>query len=171
MSGRTRIALAAVVAALTLAVAVPAASAETFHIRGKWRDCETLSAGLSYRTEFLRPADYYGPGRYLIKSQIRWDKYAYGMWRKVDANTSQTEWLQINNPDYNFGSPHGDRTVWGHLFSQRWRAHVIVKLIKNRPGPKDKTVETVERFLEKRMFPDRCGVNFGSRVLPVRTWP
>lgn len=141
------------------------ASAGWTDVRSKWRDCDSTSSGLSYRTTFPNPARYYGHGRYLIKSQIRWDKYAYGMWRKRDANTIQTPWTKITNEEYDFSQAHGDRTVWGNdLYYQRWRAHVIVKLIKNRKGPKDKRVETVERSFEKAVFPERgsCGVTIGS---------
>jgi hypothetical protein len=137
---------------------VPLASASV-DIRKKWRNCDTNKAGLSFRTEFQNPASWYGTGKYLIKSQIRWDKYASGMWRKLDANTIQTPWTKITNLQYDFGLSHGDRTDWGFWFPKRWRAHVVVKLIKNRPGPKDKRVDTVERWFEKPQFNEvgSCG--------------
>lgn len=140
---------------------VTAASAASFDVRAKWRSCQTGTAALSFRTEFLDPADWYGAGKYLIKSQIRWDKYAYGMWRKVDANTIQKPWTHISNLEYDFGLSHGDRTAWGNLFDERWRAHVIVKLIKNRPGPKDDRVEMVERFFERAQFTERAKCDEG----------
>ncbi len=140
---------------------VPAASAATFDIRAKWRSCQTSTSALSFRTEFLNPADLYGTGRYLIKSQIRWDKNASGMWRALDVHTIQTPWTEITNLEYDFGLSHGDRTKWGKLFEKRWRAHVIVKLIKNRPGPKDNRVELVERFFEKPMFTERAKCDEG----------
>ncbi len=155
-----RVAVSCFVAAFVLTLSwVPLASAATFDIRAKWRNCENRKAGLSFRTEFLDPADHYGSGKYMIKSQIRWDKYAYDRWRKLDANTIETPWTRITNLAYDFGQSHGDRTSWGNLFSKRWRAHVTVKLIKNRPGPRDKRVEMVERFFEKPMFSERgsCG--------------
>jgi len=143
---------------------VSIASAATFNIRSKWMDCSTTKSGLSFRTEFNYPARAYGTGRYLIKSQIRWDRHTSAGWRNWDRNTIQTEWTEITNPDFNFGLSHGDRTNWGESwFAGRWRAHVIVKLIKNRAGPKDKQVEKVERFFEKPQFHARnCGLSFAS---------
>jgi hypothetical protein len=156
---------AAVGVALLLSSASVSSAGET-QIIAKWRNCDTTKAGLSFRTTFYSPARNYGSGRYLIKSEIRWDKYRYGMWRASDVSTRQTPWLKIRNPEYHFSLSHGDRTTWGaSLFAERWRAHVTVKLIKNRPGPKDKRVETVERFFEKPMFTEvgACeGVSLGS---------
>jgi hypothetical protein len=142
-------------AAVVLGSASPAL-ADDLKVRAHWKSCETLAAGLSFRTEFSPPARYYGEGRYLIKSEIRWDKYtSAGSWRVRDSNTIQTPWLQINNPNYEYGLSHGDRTTWGNLYPNHWRAHVTVKLIKNRPGPKDKRVATVERLFNKGTFRER----------------
>ena len=134
---------------------VSPAVADDLDIRFKWRACENAAAGLGFRTTFFHPADYYDPGRYMIKSQIRWDKYTSAGWRHLDVSTNKSDWLQINNPDYSPSLLHGDRTVWGNLYSRQWRAHVIVKLIKNRVGPRDKRVATEERFFQKPMFDER----------------
>ena len=64
-------------AAVVLCLASPAL-ADDLKVRAHWKSCETLAAGLSFRTEFSPPARYYGEGRYLIKSEIRWDKYTVG---------------------------------------------------------------------------------------------
>ena len=150
-------------AAIALVAVAPSSAAEV-KVLGKWRNCETGQAALTYRTTFINPARSYGMGRYLIKSQIRWDKNASDQWRNLDTNTIQTPWKTITNGEFDFSQSHGDRTNWGDWFFRRWRAHVIVKLIKNRPGPKDKRVETVERFFERPMFHERgsCDVSIGS---------
>lgn len=144
-------------AAVVLGSASPAFAGQ-LDVRFKWRHCENAAAGLGFRTTFFRPAASYnsGPGRYMIKSQIRWDKHTSAGWRQSSVDTNQSDWIQINSPAYNPTLLHGDRTDWGYrLFRGRWRAHVIVKLIKNRPGPKDNRVDIVERFFEKPMFHER----------------
>jgi len=77
--------------------------------------------------------------------------------------------VQVNNPTWDFVTSIGDVTNWGAEYGQRWRAVVTFKLIRNRPGPVDKRVDTVERWLTKGMFAEQgvgCGVvrspGFGS---------
>lgn len=156
-----RVVLCFAASLVLLLSSVPVASAATFEIRAKWRSCQTTTAALSFRTTFSKPASWHGDGTYLIKSQIRWDKYASGSWRKLDVSTNQTPWTEITNPEFDLGLSHGDRTNWGNLFERRWRAHVIVKLIKNRPGPKDNRVDIEERFFEKPMFDERAKCDEG----------
>ena len=159
--------VACVLAASTAVVFGSASSAlaDSFDIREKWRDCDDLSARLSFKATFTKPADFYGTGRYLIKSQIRWDKHTSAGWRNWDTNTVQTNWLQINNPNYSHTVFQADRTVWSTSYNRRWQAHVIVKLIKNRVGPRDRRVATIERWFSQAMFRERgqdCGVTVGS---------
>lgn len=153
---------------LALSVA-PLASAGTLKPLSKWRDCESQQSGLTYRTTFNNVADWYGSGRYMIKSEVRWDRYAFDRWYNRDTNTISTNWLKITNPQYDFSHFHGDKTGWGTIYSERWRAHVIVKLLKNRKGPKDKRVDIVHSYFEKGFFPERGNCAFQrSQAHPAR---
>lgn len=147
-------------ALLALSMAPVASSAGALKPLNKWRDCESQKSGLTYRTTFGDVARWHESGRYMIKSEVRWDTSAFDRWYNRDATTSSTEWLHITNEEYDFSHFHGDRTSWGSVYSDQWRAHVIVKLIKNRAGPKDKRVDTVHGYFEKGFFPERSDCAF-----------
>lgn len=139
-------ALALLVTTTALAATGPAL-AGSITTRAKWKNCSTTQAGLSATATFTNVAGIYGPGRYLVKKQIRWDRLiGSGRWRAGDVHTTQTSWITISNTQYDFRTRVADRTTWGNAYFTRWRAHVIVKLIKNRRGPKDKKVDQIDLY-------------------------
>lgn len=145
-----------------LLVAAPAQAGEST-TTAKWRNCDTRTAGISVRATFRGPAALYGTGRFMIKKWIKWEKYDAGRWLERDRSYTETSWLQINNPQYNFVSTAGDRTGWAALYYNHWRANVTIKLVKNRPGPVDKTVDTIQLLPTKGSFREvasNCGVGF-----------
>ncbi len=153
-------ALIALVAAGLCAVA-PAANAGDAKTLSKWKNCETTQSAITVKTTFTDPAAAYGNGRYMVKKWIRWDYLkSGGQWRNGDTAHTETAWLEITNPQYDFVSTIGDKTKWLSLYTSLWRAHVIIKLLKNRPGPKDKVVETVEIWPMKGSFRNICDVEF-----------
>ena len=152
------------IAAVVLVGAVPAqAGTGTFVTKAKWKNCETKQSAIRVKATFPNVASYYGKGRYLVKKEIRWDVLKSGMWRREDSTTQQTQWVKINATaqglNWDFVTSIGDRTGWGNLYDSRWRAHVTFKLIKNRKGPKDKRVDTIEIFPTKGLFAEvgSCG--------------
>jgi hypothetical protein len=140
---------------LTCGFVVPA-SAGTFQTTAKWKNCDNTTSAISIRGTFTDPARYHGKGRYMVKKWIRWDYLqTRGQWRAADTWASETRWVKVNNLSWDFVSTAADRTNWAGLYYDRWRAHVTIKLIKNRPGPRDKTVEVIDIFPMKGSFTER----------------
>lgn len=99
----------------------------------------------------------YGANRYMVKKEIKWQLYIGGdRWRTDDPVKTETPWIRVDNPSWDFVTSIGDRTVWGiSSYNRAWRAVITFKLIKNRPGPRDKNVETVELVLRQGQFTER----------------
>jgi hypothetical protein len=150
------------IAIMMLVGGVTPAEAGTFTTTAKWRNCDDDKAAISIRATFSNPAAIYGTGRFMIKKWVVWDTAkAGGTWRERDRNYTETNWVQINNTDYDFISTAADKTNWGALYDQLWRAHVTIKLVKNRPGPRDKLVDEIDLTPRKNSFPEQgtfCGV-------------
>lgn len=154
-SGRRRLRLASLmvlVATLALATAGPALSG-TFVTGAKWKNCDTTKAGILVTGTFTDVAAIHGTGRYMVKKEVRWDRLiGSGRWRASDVRSTETRWLTIRNPSYDFVSSIGDTTVWGATYPDRWRAHVTLELVKNRPGPRDKKVDEIDIYPTKGSF-------------------
>lgn len=151
--------------ALLVAVGVPSsAEAATFTTTSKWKNCDTTRAGLAIRTTFRDPVRYYGSGQYMVKRRIVWERLiGTGRWAESDRYASQSSWMKITNPDYDYVTTVGDTTTWGSTYYRYWRAKVTVQLIKNRPGPYDKKVEELVIWPTKGSFRELgsyCGVPF-----------
>ncbi len=149
---------------VALAAAGPALSG-TFTTRAKWKNCATTQAGIRLTATFADVAAIHGSGRYMVKKEIRWDRLiGSGRWRASDTHTTQTAWITIDNPSYDFVSSIGDVTAWGNSYPRLWRAHVTFKLIKNRPGPRDKRVDLIDVYPRQGSFRDlaSCGSAPGS---------
>jgi hypothetical protein len=169
-SGRRRLRLASLmvlVATLALATAGPALSG-TFVTRAKWKNCDTTKVGISVAGTFTDVATIHGTGRYMVKKEVRWDRLiGSGRWRASDVHSTETRWLTIRNPSYDFVSSIGDTTVWGATYPRRWRAHVTLKLVKNRPGPRDKKVDEIDISPTKGSFRE-VGSSCDGGVTPGR---
>ncbi len=153
-----RVALVLVGALCAWGAAVPAAQAGTFDVIARWRNCDTYQAAISIRATFRDPVRHYGEGKYMVKKWVKWDALKVGgQWRQRDRHYSERGWVHATNPNWDFVSTAADRTTWGPtLYAERWRAHVTIQLLKNRPGPRDKKVDELDLFFEKRQFTERC---------------
>jgi hypothetical protein len=150
---RLMTAIAGVGVATVVAVAgTSGAQAGDFVTKSTWRNCDTTQSGIAVQATFRRPASSDGPGRYMVKKWIEWEKYDAGRWLERDRSYTETNWVKISNSNYSFVTTAGDRTTWLVLYYQQWRAKVTFKLMKNRPGPKDKVVDTVQIFPTKPSF-------------------
>ncbi len=137
---------------VALAIAGPAAGA-TFTTRAKWKNCDTRTAGIHVTGTFPGVSAIHGEGRYMVKKEIRWDRLiGSGRWRVSDTRRTQTAWTQVGNPSFNFVTSIGDTTNWGATYLRGWRAHVTLKLIKNRPGPRDQKVDEIDIYPTKGSF-------------------
>lgn len=154
--------VAALLAALVLAFA-PAAQAGTSKITTKWRNCDNFTAAIGVRVTFTDPVRYYGKGKYMVKRWIEWEYYKGGTWREADRRYTESTWRKVTNPNFDWVTTPADRTGWQNLYYSHWRAKVTVKLIKNRPGPRDKKVDEVQIFPMKGSFREigsNCGYEF-----------
>lgn len=166
MSKPHRAATIAAVILLLLAASMSPAQAGTFKTVTKWKNCDTTKAAIGVKATFSNPATVYGTGRYMVTKEIRWDYLkAPGQWRRADSVKTQTNWLKISNPDYDFVSSIGDKTTWGLLYNERWRAHITIKLIKNRPGPRDRRVDMIEIWPAKGSFQERGSTFCGGIIV------
>lgn len=155
--------VAALLAALVLAFA-PAAQAGSSKITAKWRNCDNYQAAIKVRATFNDPARYYGKGRYMVKRWVEWEYYkGNGAWREADRRYTESSWLKVTNLNFDWVTTAADRTNWQNLYYSHWRAKVTVKLIKNRPGPRDKKVDEIQIFPMKGSFREigsNCGYEF-----------
>jgi hypothetical protein len=142
-------------AAATVLAVAPAAHAGEFVTKDKWRNCDTFEAAIGVRATFREPANLFGKGRFMVKKWIEWEKYDAGRWLERDRSYTETVWVDVTNPRYNFVTTARDRTGWGAIYHSQWRAKVTFKLMKNRPGPKDKVVDTVQIFPMKDSFAEK----------------
>lgn len=141
----------------------PSAEAATFKTRDKWRNCDTFKSAISVRVTFTDPARSYGNGKYMVKRWVEWEYWKGGKWKEADRHYTESTWQKITNPAYDWVTTPGDRTGWHGLYREHWRAKVTVKLIKNRPGPRDKKVEELQIYPTKGSFREigsNCGYEF-----------
>lgn len=158
-----RAALSLLTAALLLGVLPSTASAGEFITRAKWKNCDNAKASILITATFRAPARYYGNGKYMVKKQIKWQKYDAGRWLERDHHDTKTEWLKITNQNYDFVTSIGDKTSWGYIYGANWRAQITFKLLKNRKGPIDKKVDEIKIYPKKGSFREQgsnCGVDF-----------
>lgn len=149
-------------AALMLAF-TPPASAGTQEIKTRWRNCDKFTSAISVKAKFFRPVQYHGKGRYMVKRWVKWQYWKGGSWRTADRRYTESNWLKITNPRYNYVTTAADRTNWAGLYYSHWRVEVTVKLIKNRKGPRDKKVDEIQIFPKKGSFREigsYCGYEF-----------
>lgn len=154
--------VAALLAALVLAFA-PAAQAGSWKTTTKWRNCDKQKAAIGVRVTFTDPARYYGTGKYMVKRWIEWEYYKGGKWREADRYYRESDWVKVTNLSYDWVTTPADRVAWAGLYYSHWRAKVTVKLIKNRPGPRDKKVDEIQIFPMKGSFREigsNCGYEF-----------
>jgi hypothetical protein len=154
--------VAALLAALVLAFA-PAAQAGSHRTTTKWRNCDTYKAAVAVKATFGNVAAIHGKGRYMVKRWIEWEYFKGGTWKEADRYYSQSSWVKVTNTNYDWITTAGDRTGWQGLYYSHWRAKVTVKLIKNRPGPRDKKVDDIQIFPMKGSFREvgsNCGYEF-----------
>jgi hypothetical protein len=161
---RNRFLRLALPAALVAPLLFPISAEASAKSVKRWRDCDTLQSSITTKSEYTVRPDVEGKGTYYIRVDIRWDLLQSGMWRRADNNVGESAKFTIKNQGYTYYFTHADRTGWGGAYYDRWRAHVISKLMKQRKGP-DKTVVTEHLYFERVRFPEQsdptnCGTDF-----------